>query len=137
LRYKKQALKLPPGLIKTAIPMAISNGVDSQKNKDFSAERELLTKALRSGWASGDGETGHRQTIRQLCSLAGDQPQLREHLLIRFRALIIDAADKAQIPPGQKRHALLGRLATIFVEEFYCIPVSRYTVSNGDSRGVA
>jgi hypothetical protein len=129
--------KIAPRIIKTAIPMAISNRVDSQKTEAFSAERELLTNALRSGWANGDGETGHRQTIRQLCAIVGDQPQLREQLLITFRTIIIYAADKAQIPLGRKRNALLGRLATIFVEEFYSIPLSKRDGADRDHRDVA
>ncbi|MFL5500841.1 MAG: hypothetical protein ACJ79Q_06360 [Gemmatimonadaceae bacterium] len=117
--------------------MAISNRVDSQKTEAFSAERQLLTSALRSGWASGDGETEQRHTIRQLCTVAGDQPQLREHLLIAFRTIVIHAADEAQIPPGPKRNALLGRLATIFVEEFYTIPLAKRDGADGDHRDVA
>jgi hypothetical protein len=137
LRGEQQALKLPFRIIKTAIPMAISNRVDSQKTEAFSAERELLTNALRFGWANGDGETEQRHTIRQLCTIAGNCPQSREQLLIRFRTLIISAADKARIPFGPKRNALLGRLATVFVEEFYSIPLEKRDGLAGERRGVA
>jgi hypothetical protein len=116
--------------------MAISNRVDSQKTEALSAERELLTNALRTGWADGDGETGHRHTIRQLCRVAGDCPESREWLLISFRTLIVDAADKAEIPFGPKRHALLGRLAAIFVEEFYSVPLGHHG-ADGERRGAA
>lgn len=117
--------------------MALSNGVDSQKKRDYSAERELLTHALRTGWADGDGETGHRQTIRQLCTVAGDCPHSREQLLVAFRSLIISAADTAEIPFGPERIALLGHLATIFVEEFYSIGPANGADRDRNQRSVA
>ncbi|HEV7389661.1 MAG TPA: hypothetical protein VGN73_13700 [Gemmatimonadaceae bacterium] len=95
-----------------------------------SAERDLLANALKSGWADGDGESRQRRAIREICIAAARDPETREQLLITFRRLLVDAADGAQLPHGRKRNVVLGRLAAIFVEEFYSVRLRRDGTSN-------
>jgi len=110
--------------------MAILDGANSKNPMPSSVERELLANALRSGWVDGDGESRQRRAIHEICIAAAGDPNTREQLLITFRRMLVDAADGAQLPHGPKRNAVLGRLAAIFVEEFYSVRLRRDGTGN-------
>jgi hypothetical protein len=110
--------------------MTSLDGAVSEHQIPSSAQRDVLANALRSFVGDEDGELHQRRAIREICRTAAHQPQMREHLLVSFRALLITAANQAQIPPGPQRNALFGRLATMFIEEFYSIKLR-----NADGKG--
>ena len=100
--------------------MSRSDGAGSEIS-DSSKELELLANALRAASADGHVESRHRRAIRQLCHSAAQRPEMPERLLVEFKRLLVDAANHAQLPPGPDRDALLARMASIFIEEFYTV----------------
>ena len=89
------------------------------------SHQELLRAAMMGG-SSNDVEVSSEQraAIRQICS---GPERLRfepEDFLIAFKLAIVDAAKAAGIPPGPDRNALLARLVTVYIEEFYRAPLA-------------
>lgn len=100
--------------------MSTSAKVDSQSFGSL-RELELLAGALTYPSVDGDVELHYRGAIREVCASAAERPEMPERLLVVFKTLLFDAANRARIPPGPKRNDLLARMATIFIEEFYAL----------------
>lgn len=96
------------------------------------SHQELLRTALGSS-ASETTVTGeHRAAIRRICSAPERQSFEPEDFLIAFKLALTDAANAAGIPLGPDRNDFLARLVSVYIEEFYRLPVANGTITSSD-----
>lgn len=62
--------------------------------------------------------------IRGICSAPERQSFEPEDFLIAFKLALVDAANDAGIEPGPDRNDFLARLVSVYIEEFFRIPVT-------------
>jgi hypothetical protein len=81
-------------------------------------QHRLIRTALKAKSDYGLVTPEQRRMIRELCAQAGPGHE-PEQALIAFKVALIEAAGDAGIPFGSERNELLGRLVSVFIEEFY------------------
>ncbi|HMI54918.1 MAG TPA: hypothetical protein VK494_01895 [Gemmatimonadaceae bacterium] len=81
-------------------------------------QHRLIRTALKAKSDYGLVTPEQRRMIRELCAQAGPGHE-PEQALIAFKVALFEAASDAGIPFGPERNELLGRLVSVFIEEFY------------------
>ena len=79
---------------------------------------------MRSGASEGVVTSEHVAVIRTICSAPERHSFEPEDFLIAFKLALVDAANDAGIPLGPDRNDLLARLVSVYIEEFYRLPVA-------------
>ncbi len=73
-----------------------------------------------------------RAVIRGICSAPERQRFEPEDFLIAFKLALADAANAVGIPLGPDRNDFLARLVSVYIEEFYRLPVANGAVTSSD-----
>ncbi len=73
-----------------------------------------------------------RTVIRGICSAPERHRFEPEDFLIAFKLALVDAANDVGIPPGPERNDFLARLVSVYIEEFYRVPLGNGTATNSD-----
>lgn len=81
-------------------------------------QQRLIRTALNGRSNHGLVTPEQRHMIRELCAQAGPGHE-PEQFLIAFKVALIEAANDAGIAFGSERNELLGRLVSVFIDEFY------------------
>ena len=96
------------------------------------SHQESLRTALRSRPSESIVTAEQRAAIRGICS---DPERYRfepEDFLIAFKLAIVDAANDVGIPHGPERNDFLARLVSVYIEEFYRLPIGNGAITNPD-----
>jgi hypothetical protein len=96
------------------------------------SHQELLRTALESGASEITVTAEHRAVIRGICSAPERQRFEPEDFLIAFKLALADAANAVGIPLGPDRNDFLARLVSVYIEEFYRLPVGNGAVTSSD-----
>jgi hypothetical protein len=72
-----------------------------------------------------------RAVIRRICSAPERLTFEPEDFLIAFKLAIVDAANAVKIAPGPDRNEFLARLVSVYIEEFYRVPLGSESVRGG------
>lgn len=92
------------------------------------SHQELLRTALGGRESERIVTSEQRAVIRGICRGICSAPERQsfepEDFLIAFKLALVDAANDAGIPPGPDRNDFLARLVSVYIEEFYRLPVT-------------
>lgn len=75
-----------------------------------------------------------RAVIRRICAAPERQTFEPEDFLIAFKLALIEAANAVRIPPGPERNEFLARMVSVYIEEFYRVPLGSESVKGGDGQ---
>lgn len=96
------------------------------------SHQELLRKALGGRASESIVTSEQRAVIREICSAPERQSFEPEDFLIAFKLALADAANAVGIPLGPDRNDFLARLVSVYIEEFYRLPVANGAVTSSD-----
>lgn len=95
---------------------------------------ESLCSVLEGSALESKVTAEQRAVIRRICSAPERLTFEPEDFLIAFKLAIVDAANAARIPPGPERNDFLARLVSVYIEEFYRVPLGSESVKGGDGQ---
>lgn len=88
------------------------------------SHQESLRTALGGRGSERIVTSEQRAVIRGICSAPERQSVEPEDFLIAFKLALVDAANDVGIQPGPDRNDFLARLVSVYIEEFYRLPVT-------------
>jgi hypothetical protein len=97
--------------------------------------RDLLRGALSDGKMGNSVTDEQRLVLRQICSAPERTTFEPEDFLIAFKLAVVDAANDVGIPVGPERNDFLARLVSVYIEEFFRLPLTRDGDGNGKADG--
>ena len=97
------------------------------------SHQESLRTALRVSASKSSVTPEQRTVIRAICSAPERYRFEPEDFLIAFKLAVVDAANDVGIPPGPERNDFLAKLVSVYIEEFYRLPIGNGTLTNSDA----
>ena len=116
--------------------MTNSTGADDQPARWRlpPSHQESLRSVLEGSAPASMVTSEQRAVIRRICSAPERLTFEPEDFLIAFKLAIVAAANAAKIPPGPERNDFLARLVSVYIEEFYRVPLSSESVKGSDGQ---
>jgi len=93
----------------------------------------LLRTALGAHGSQSTVTSELRSVIRGICSAPERHGFEPEDFLIAFKLAIVEAANDVGIPPGPERNDFLSKLVSVYIEEFYRLPVANRPITSADA----
>jgi hypothetical protein len=84
-----------------------------------SVERKLIASAIAGNEIETSVTPEQRALICELCEQSRLEGHHSERLLVAFKAGLSRAATELHVPAGPDRNALISRLVSVFIQEFY------------------
>jgi hypothetical protein len=92
----------------------------------------LLRTALGTSVVGSSVTLEQRTVIRSICSAPERHRFEPEDFLIAFKLAVVDAANDVGIPPGPERNDFLAKLVSVYIEEFYRLPIANGAITSSD-----